>query len=58
VALFSTLAGLIYGSWVNGTSIGLIVLYLVAFLAVLAGVLWWIDRRSQARAIAQGASSD
>ena len=58
VALFSTLAGLIYGSWVNGTSIGLIVLYLAAFLAVLAGVLWWIDRRSQARAIAQGASSD
>ena len=58
VALFSTLAGLIYGSWVNGTSIGLIVLYLAAFLAVLAGVLWWINRRSQARAIAQGASSD
>ena len=58
VALFSTLAGLIYGSWVNGASIGLIVLYLAAFLAVLAGVLWWIDRRSQARAIAQGASSD
>ena len=58
VALFSTLAGLIYGSWVDGASIGLIVLYLAAFLAVLAGVLWWIDRRSQARAIAQGASSD
>ena len=35
VALFSTLAGLIYGSWVDGTSLGLIVLYLAAFLAAL-----------------------
>ncbi len=49
VALFSTLAGLIYGSWVDGASIGIIVLYLAAFLAALAGVLWWVNRRNQAR---------
>ncbi len=48
VALFSTLAGLIYGSWVDGTSLGLIILYLAAFLAALAGVLWWINRRAKA----------
>ena len=58
VALFSTLAGLIYGSWVDGTSLGLVVLYLVSFLAVLGGVLWWVNRRSQARVMAHSASSD
>jgi len=47
VALFSTLAGLIYGAWVDGAGLGLIVLYLFALLAVLAGVLWWVSRRSQ-----------
>jgi hypothetical protein len=52
VALFSTLAGLIYGSWVDGTSIGLIVVYLLAFLGLLGLGLWWMDRRTQPRAIA------
>ena len=56
VALFSTLAGLIYGSWVDGASIGLIVLYLAAFLAALAGVLWWINRRSHEREIVHSTS--
>jgi hypothetical protein len=51
VALFSTLAGLIYGSWIDGASLGLITLYLTAFLAVLAGVLWWVNRRNQKTAI-------
>jgi hypothetical protein len=58
VALFSTLAGLIYGAWVDGTSLGLIVLYLFAFLAILAGVLWWVSRRSPRLAASQGASTD
>jgi hypothetical protein len=59
VALFSTLAGLIYGAWVDGTSLGLIVLYLSAFLAALAGVLWWVSHRNQMQAVAsQGASTD
>jgi hypothetical protein len=47
VALFSTLAGLIYGSWVDGASIGLVVLYLVLFLGLLAVVLWWMDHRNR-----------
>jgi len=47
VALFSTLAGLIYGTWVDGASIGLIVAYLLAFLGLMAGVLAWISRRKQ-----------
>jgi len=45
VALFSTLAGLIYGAWVDGASLGLVSLYLVTFLAVLAGIMWLVDRR-------------
>jgi len=48
VALFSTLAGLIYGSWVDGASIGLMALYLAAFVAILTGGLWWVSRRNQA----------
>jgi uncharacterized membrane protein YraQ (UPF0718 family) len=47
VALFSTLAGLIYGSWVDGSSVGLIALYLALFLAALALILWWVNRRNQ-----------
>jgi uncharacterized membrane protein YraQ (UPF0718 family) len=46
VALFSTLAGLIYGAWVDGVSLGLVALYLTLFLAVLAGILWFVDRRN------------
>lgn len=47
VALFSTLAGLMYGAWVDGASLGLVALYLIAFLAVLAGLLWFVRRHSQ-----------
>jgi uncharacterized membrane protein YraQ (UPF0718 family) len=57
VALFSTLAGLIYGSWVDGSGIGLIVLYLLALLALLGLGLWWVNRRSQARVAAPGGVS-
>jgi uncharacterized membrane protein YraQ (UPF0718 family) len=49
VALFSTLAGLIYGAWVDGTGIGWIALYLGFFLAALGTGLWWIDRRNRDR---------
>jgi uncharacterized membrane protein YraQ (UPF0718 family) len=58
VALFSTLAGLIYGSWVNGTSIGLIAVYLAAFLLVLAGVLAWVSRRNQRQSAAEEAQAE
>jgi hypothetical protein len=46
VALFSTLAGLIYGSWVDGTSAWLLLAYLAAFLAVLAIGLALINQRN------------
>lgn len=46
VALFSTLAGLIYGAWVDGVSIALVLIYLISFLAALAGVMWLVDRRN------------
>ncbi len=46
VALFSTLAGLIYGAWVDGASVGLVVFYLLTFLALLSGALWLATRRN------------
>ena len=46
VALFSTLAGLIYGAWVDGASIVLVTIYLVAFLTLLSGLLWFVNRRN------------
>jgi hypothetical protein len=49
VALFSTLAGLIYGALVDGTSVWLIALYLLVFLALLAAGLWWMSKRNAAR---------
>jgi hypothetical protein len=54
VALFSTLAGLIYGAWVDGASLGLIVLYLFFFLAFLAGGLLWANHRNKAQVVEQG----
>jgi uncharacterized membrane protein YraQ (UPF0718 family) len=45
VALFSTLAGLIYGAFEDGASIWLIALYLLGFLSLLAAGLWWMNRR-------------
>jgi uncharacterized membrane protein YraQ (UPF0718 family) len=47
VSLFSTLAGLLYGAWVNGTSVGLVALYLAAILALLAGIFWLAERRNK-----------
>jgi uncharacterized protein len=45
VALFSTLAGLIYGSYVDGASAVLLVSYLLAVLGILALALWLVGRR-------------
>jgi len=49
VSLFSTLAGLLYGAWVDGTSLGIVILYLLGMLAVLAAGLWLIERRNASR---------
>ncbi len=46
VALFSTLAGLLYGAWVNGASLGLVTLYLSIFLAALVAALWLLNNRA------------
>lgn len=48
VALFSTVAGLIYGSWVDGASLARVAAYLAAFLGALALVLAWASRRGAA----------
>ncbi|MEZ0397421.1 MAG: permease [Anaerolineales bacterium] len=56
VALFSTLAGLIYGAWVDGASLGLVVLYLALFLAALAVALWWVSRNQKKVAAAEVAA--
>ena len=50
VALFSTLAGLIYGAWVDGTGIGLLLAYLAAFIAVLALGLHLVGNRQKVAA--------
>ena len=49
VALFSTLAGLIYGAWVDGTQLWVIGLYTALFLAVFVLVVGLINRRQQAQ---------
>jgi uncharacterized membrane protein YraQ (UPF0718 family) len=53
VALFSALAGLIYGAWVDGAGVGLAVLYLLAFLTLLGGALWQVSRRNNIVSAAQ-----
>jgi uncharacterized protein len=54
VALFSTLAGLIYGTWVDGAGIGLVALYLALFLVVLSAILWLTNRRKETAVAAAG----
>jgi uncharacterized membrane protein YraQ (UPF0718 family) len=46
-ALFSTLAGLIYGAWVDGVSTPLLALSLLGLLAGLASVLWLTNHRTR-----------
>lgn len=53
VALFSALAGLIYGAWVDGVSVGLAALYMLVFLALLSGTLWWVSRRNNIVTVTQ-----
>ena len=53
VAIFSTVSGLIYGAWVDGASLWLLLSYLVLFLVVLAGTLYLIDRRNRSHALVE-----
>jgi hypothetical protein len=50
VALFSTLAGLIYGSWIDGAAVWVIGLYLVGIVALLSCGLYIVNRRNVHRA--------
>ncbi len=52
VALFSTIAGLLYGAWVDGASLGVVGLYLFGILAVLTIALWLLNRRNEAKMLA------
>ena len=47
VTVFATIAGLLYGAWVDGTSAWLILAGLGAFLALLFLSLWLIGKRRQ-----------
>jgi hypothetical protein len=47
VTLFSTLAGLIYGAWVDGTALWRVALYLAAVTGMLALALWGVGRLDQ-----------
>lgn len=51
VSLFSTIAGLLYGAWVNGTSLWIVAGYLFAFLLVLFVVFWLVDRKEHGQAL-------
>ena len=44
VALFSTLAGYLYGIWIDGTSVIFVVSYLLIFLSLLSVILWLSDK--------------
>jgi hypothetical protein len=48
VALFSVVAGWLYGSWVDGMSVWRLTWGLVAFLAVLGALLRVLHRRQSA----------
>jgi uncharacterized membrane protein YraQ (UPF0718 family) len=54
VTVFSTLAGLLYGAWVDGTSVLVILGALVAFLGLLGLGLWLLRRHDRQPAAAPG----
>ncbi|HWQ83144.1 MAG TPA: permease [Anaerolineales bacterium] len=59
VALFSTLAGLIYGAWIDGTSLWILALYLGSFLAVLGTILFLVNKRvAKKTSLPQSAATD
>ncbi len=45
VSLFSTLAGLLYGAWVDGASLLLVSAYLAGILLLVGGGIWMLNRR-------------
>jgi uncharacterized membrane protein YraQ (UPF0718 family) len=57
VTVFSTLAGLIYGAWIDGISPWVLLLYLIVGVAVLVAGLAWIGRRQRVGAEATAQAS-
>ena len=51
VSLFSTIAGLLYGAWVNGTSICIVAAYLFTFMLILFVVFWLVDRNKRGQVL-------
>lgn len=47
VAVFSTLAGLAYGAWVDGAPIGTMIFGFTSFIALLFGALHWVGKRQR-----------
>ncbi|WP_316676164.1 permease [uncultured Tolumonas sp.] len=47
VALFSTLAGFLYGIWIDGVSLMVVTLYLCIFISILSGTLWLVNKRAR-----------
>ncbi len=47
VSLFSTLAGLLYGAWVDGTSLLLVGVYLVGVLLLVGAGVWLLNHRQE-----------
>ncbi|MGA8052333.1 MAG: permease [Burkholderiales bacterium] len=50
VAVFSTLAGLTFGAWVDGTGVWLLGGYLLAFIAILSVALYAMNHRALQKA--------
>lgn len=57
VALFSTLAGLTYGAWVDGAPLGMLVLYLAMFLSAMGLALWLVNKQVQRRAMVSNSAT-
>jgi hypothetical protein len=57
VALFSTLAGSLYGAWVDGASAWLIAGYVAAFVGLLAAGLWLVGSRAARKGSLKAVSS-
>lgn len=51
VAVFSTLAGLVYGAWIEGTSVWLLLVCVMGGLVILAAGLNWLGARQQRKTI-------
>ncbi len=53
VSLFSTIAGLLYGAWVNGTSIWIVAAYLFTFMLILFVIFWLVDHNKRGQVLSE-----